>query len=639
MSTRNYILATAGHVDHGKSALVKTLTGIDPDRLPEEKARGITIELGFAHVELPADLPGVSLHIGIVDVPGHEDFIKNMVAGVGSVDLALLTVAADDGWMPQTEEHLQILQHLGVERAVVAVTKIDLTGSSEESVVASAREALRGTIFAGAPIVPTSSVTGRGIDELKAALSRAFSEAPPPRDIGKPRLPIDRVFSLRGVGTVITGTLAGGRLNRNQPVVLEPSGKAARIRSIQTHNREVESVGPGMRTALNLADVNDSEVRRGDVVTAPESAGAHLAFDVLLERSTRLYGNHTRPARPLKDGALVRVHHGSANVPARVVFLEKAEMNPGQKRVAQLRLKAPLLMFIGDRFIIRDCAEQMTLGGGLVLDMTPARVFSRSPAHRELLEKRAASPQDPAIAVQTLLDRDGIVCRTGLLGRSKFSEIEIVGAIEQLRDAGTAVISGNLVASAPWWKKVLQAAVDAIDERHRSHPEQAGLPLSELRDALDGCLFLPETFPAMLAGLSKAGFIQSGNIIRRLNHRLALPPQLEEAGRRIRSALSIKLLDPPSRKELAPDKPGQQVLRFLIDNREAVEVSAEIVLLSEGFARAAEMIRKLLQDRGAATVSELRQYLNSSRRIVVPLLEKLDRDGITRREGDKRFLR
>src|SRR6266508_1806414 len=277
-------MATAGHVDHGKSALVKALSGIDPDRLPEEKARGITIDLGFAHLELPStinDRPS-TCHLGIIDVPGHEDFVKNMVAGVGSIDLALFVVAADDGWMPQTEEHLQILTYLGVSRAVVALTKIDLA-QDEGARVAHLRDKLSGSPFANAPIVPTSVVVGRGIEELKQTLAQVLSETPPPRNLGKPRLPVDRVFTLCGIGTVVTGTLTGGEFRRGQAAVIQPSGTPARIRSLQNHNCDVEVSGPGTRTAINLPDVQGAGatpgVRRGDVITLPELGGPAHRMD------------------------------------------------------------------------------------------------------------------------------------------------------------------------------------------------------------------------------------------------------------------------------------------------------------------------------------------------------------------------
>jgi selenocysteine-specific elongation factor len=277
-------------VDHGKSAVVKAISGTDPDRLPEEKARGITIDLGFAHLELlsPKD-PSLTLSIGIVDVPGHEDFVKNMVAGVGSIDLALFIVAADDGWMPQTEEHLQILTYLGVNRAVVALTKADLMESEVQlsETISQVRDKLRESPFAEAPIVPTSVITMKGFEDLKSELSRALSEMPPPRDIRKPRLPVDRVFTLRGIGTVVTGTLNGGTLQRGQSVVIQPSGKVTRIRTVQSHNCEVESSVPGTRTALNLPDLASKSdhlseaVRRGNVVTFPEFGGPSNTLDVV----------------------------------------------------------------------------------------------------------------------------------------------------------------------------------------------------------------------------------------------------------------------------------------------------------------------------------------------------------------------
>src|SRR6266699_4630161 len=333
---KHFVLATAGHVDHGKSALVKDLTGIDPDRLPEEKARGISIELGFAQLILPGP-DGQRFHVGIVDVPGHQDFVKNMAAGVGSIDLALLVVAADDGWMPQTEEHLQILIYLGVRRIVVALTKLDLVESAdaaEEKV----RAQLRDTPFEDAAIVRTSITTENGIKELKAQLTREFSALVPQRDIGKPRLAVDRAFILRGIGTIVTGTLVGGTLRRGQPVVVQPAKISARIRAIQNHNREVEEIGPGARTALSLPDLavarkeNTSGVWRGDVVTLSGFGEASAIADVMLSRSRRL----PLKTRSIKHGTAVRVHHGSANFGGCVFFQSSEELRAGENAIAQI---------------------------------------------------------------------------------------------------------------------------------------------------------------------------------------------------------------------------------------------------------------------------------------------------------------
>ncbi|MBI2948031.1 MAG: selenocysteine-specific translation elongation factor [Verrucomicrobia bacterium] len=657
MNIHHYILATAGHVDHGKSALVKALTGTDPDRLPEEKARGITIDLGFAHLELPAPentpaapplpAPRSTFSLGIVDVPGHEDFVKNMVAGVGSIDLALFIVAADDGWMPQTEEHLQILSYLGVSRAVVALTKSDLaeTEAPLADAIAQVREQLRESPFAQAPIVPTSVVKGTGLEELKLALARVLCETPAPRDIGKPRLPVDRVFVLRGIGTVVTGTLIGGILKRGQAVVIQPSGKASRIRSLQSHNREVETAGPGTRTALNLPDVarhseQESEgIQRGDVITLAELGGASDTLDVALIKSARLRDSKSGAARPLKDGTLVRVHHGSGNVAARVSLLGREALEPGESALAQFRCESPLFALAGDRFIVRDWSEQWTLGGGVILDPEANRKRFRSEAQRKFLETRAGASDQPPAFVSSLLARDGAVRRGAFLVKSRFSASEIAEAASQLLANGQAISVGDWLADAGRWQTLRKQGADAIDAHHRSHPQHLGFQLSELRRAVEGSLPLAEMFDALAADLCRNGFVQAGTTIRRSTHRPALPPQLQAAGNRLRAILSAKPFEPPSRKELAPDSTAQQALRFLVETGEAMEVGDEVVLLADAYARATQAVKQFLQAHQSATVSELRQAIGASRRIVVPLLERLDKEGVTRREGDQRVLR
>jgi selenocysteine-specific elongation factor len=645
MTIHHYILATAGHVDHGKSALVKALTGTDPDRLPEEKARGITIDLGFAHLTLSTLNPQPStLEIGIVDVPGHEDFVKNMVAGVGSIEAALMVVAADDGWMPQSEEHLQILSYLGVSRALVALTKIDLAEGKEAEVAAAVREKLRDSPFANAPIVPTSVVTGRGLAELKVALAGLLATTPPAGDFGKPRLPVDRVFTLRGIGTVITGTLSGGTLRRGQAVVIQPGGQTSRIRSLQCYNKDVEASGPGLRTALNLPDLeprsaaNALGVGRGDVVTLAELGAASDTLAVVLEKSARLGGSQSPAARPLKDGALVRVHHGSGNTPARVLLLDGGELLPGQRALAQLRLERPIFGFAGDRFIVRDWAEQATLAGGLILEPESVRRHWRSQPRREAFRLRAQAPDDPRVLVASQLARDGVAPRAQLLLKSRFSAAEAAKAVDELAAAKRAVITGELVADAAWWQALNSRAARLVDDAHREHPEWPGLPLNELRGALADSLVAAGAFEELVAELCRRGFTQAGVALRRLAHRPALPPHLQAAGARLRAALTAKPLEPPSRKELAPDALSQQALRFLLQTGEAVEVSAEVVLSAAAWQRAVSVIKEELARRGAATVSDLRQALGATRRVMVPLLERLDRQGVTRRQGDFRVL-
>ena len=630
---KHFIVATAGHVDHGKSALVKALTGTDPDRLPEEKARGITIDLGFAHLELPALVPGASSFLlGIVDVPGHEDFVKNMVAGVGSIDLALFVVAADDGWMPQTEEHLQILTYLGVNRAVVALTKIDLIQDERRAIVA-IHDKLRDTPFADAPIVPTSVVTGRGLDQLKAALAQVLEDTPSSQDIGKPRLPVDRVFTLRGIGTVVTGTLTSGTLRRGQSVTIQPSGKVTRIRNIQSHNRNVELGVPGTRTALNLPDIAVSDdIHRGDVVTLAELGGPSEILDVALEISPRAN-------RPLRGGAQVHIHHGSANVRAKVMFFSDKELAPGKQALAQLRLEASIFVFAGDRFVLRDSAGQNTLAGGLVLDPDPSRKLFRSEAQIRFLRQRAESPGEALPFVASQIARDLAVRRSQLLLKSKFSAGDISNAVSRLAAEGHLVLAGDFAVDAARWHLLRQRAADVIEARHRAHPEQAGLSLSDLRANLESDLPFADLFEPLVGDLCRSEFVQVGNAIHRVTHRPALPPMLQAAATKLRTTLAAKPFDPPSRKQLAPDPVSQQALRFLIATGEAVEINAEVVIVAESLKRMTELIRQYIRDNGPATVSELRQEAGCSRRIIVPLLERLDRDGVTVRNGDTRILR
>ena len=630
---RHFILATAGHVDHGKSALVKALTGTDPDRLPEEQLRGITIDLGFAHLELPSSSdPSTSLLLGIVDVPGHEDFVKNMVAGVGSIDLLLLVVAADDGWMPQTEEHLQILNYLGVTRAVIALTKIDLT-QDEPGAIAKIREKLRGTPFADAPIVPTSVVTGRGLDDLKKALARVLDGAPPPADIGKPWLPVDRVFKLQGIGTVVTGTLTGGTLRRGQTVVMQPSGKKTRIRTIQSHGRDVESSGPGTRTALNLSDVDAVEdIRRGDVVTFAECGGPSEALDVLVHISLRAN-------RPIKNGARVHAHHGAGNVAARIAFYGNADLAFGESALAQMRLETPAFLFAGDRFILRDWSEHNTLGGAVVLDPDASRKLFRSEARLKFLKARAESDGNISRFVSSQLQRDGAARKSQLLLKSRFSGAAIAETVSQQVAAGALVVAEDFVVGPGTWKRLRQLAADTIDMRHRAHPEQPGLPLANLRAVLKAELPVPEVFDSLIADLCRSEFVRAGTAIRRAAHMPALSAPLQAAATKIRAALAAKPFDPPSRKDLAPDPMSQQALRFLIESGELVDINAEIVMTTESLKRATELVREFIRTRGPSTTSDLRQMLSSSRRVAMPLLERLDRDAITLRQGDKRVLR
>ena len=632
---RHFIIATAGHVDHGKSALVKALTGTDPDRLPEEKARKITIDLGFA--ELNLTLPnGQTIHAGIIDVPGHEDFVRNMIAGVGSINLALFVVAADDGWMRQTEEHLQILMYLGVKRAVVALAKSDLGGI--DIVTERIREKLRDTPFARAPIVPTSIRTGEGIENLEDTLATELTRANPQADFGKPRLFIDRAFTLRGIGTVVTGTLSGGSIRRSQDVVSQPGEISARVRSIQNHGRDVEVAQPGMRTAINLPDrsIGENGMRRGDLITVAGLGSPQATIDVLLERSSRLKRN-SPAARPIKNGSSVQVHFGTGRIAAKITLSDKPALGVGQSAIARLKFDSPILAFVGDRLVVRDSSEQNTIAGGTVLDPDADLANFRSAARIQFLRARATAPHDIDVCIRSEITLRGFAIRKALLNKSPFSDGEISEALERLQCAGEIVLGSEIVTDRKSWQQLRERATSLIDEAHKGNPERAGLDLNELRSTLR--IQESSVFEALIADLCVKDFARKGSAIARISHRPLLPAELQAVERKIREALSGKPFDPPPRREIETDRHAQQVLRFLTETGELSEIGSDVVLLRENFERMKHEVADFITRNGPATVSELRKALESSRRIMVPFLEKLDGDGVTRRMGDKRWLR
>jgi selenocysteine-specific elongation factor len=629
VTTRHFIIATAGHVDHGKSAVVKALTGTDPDRLPEEKRRQITIDLGFAELNLTAP-SGDKIHAGIVDVPGHEDFVRNMIAGVGSIDLALLVVAADDGWMPQTEEHLQILTYLDVQRAVIALAKSDL--GKVELITEQIRNRLRETVLAESRIIPTSVRTGEGIENLKKTIVLELATMPTQRDFGKSRLFVDRAFTLRGVGTVVTGTLLGGRLHRGQSISVQPQNFRARIRAIQSHGIEIDCAQPGMRTALSLPDLPIDQVKRGDVITDSDLAPAS-ALTAQIQKSPRLIAKE--PAvRSLKNRRSVYLHHGTSRVAARITLLEKKELEPGQKTIAHLKLEYPIFAFVGDRFVIRDASEQHTIAGGMVLD--PESTGFRDGRDLKPLSMRATAPDDIDLCVRSEIARRGFVPRKTLLGRSHFSAGEISAALMRLQRNNEIVLFEEIATDGEFWQTLRNQAIALIDNAHKQNPERAGLDLNELRSALRD---QPENvFEALIADLCADDFVRKGSAIARTSHRPELPVDLQLTKTRIREALSKKPFDPPARKEIELDRHARQVLRFLIDSEEVIEIGSNVVLLRENFERMKDAVITFLSKNGPATVSQLRHALESSRRITVPFLEYLDNTGATTRVGDERVL-
>jgi selenocysteine-specific elongation factor len=638
VSGRDFVVATAGHVDHGKSTVVKALTGTDPDRLPEEKARQITIDLGFAHLLLDdgGKPDGAKLSLSIIDVPGHEDFVRNMIAGLGSIDLVLLVVAADDGWMPQTEEHLQILDYLRVPRMIVAINKCDAV--QPNNTIQQVRAKLHSTRYADAPVVPVSARSNLGLEHLKQAFRDVLKLAQPQRDIGKSRLFVDRAFTLAGIGPVITGTLTGGRISASQNAYLQPGNFQTRVRSVQTRRSNLAVALPGTRAGINLTEVpkgsDNLNSLRGFVLTSKPYSDSTVV-DVVIERSARLQPPQAA-ARPLKSGTSVYVHYATRRASAIVTLAAHDPLQPGQHAIGQLRFADPVLAFLGDRFVLRDRSEQSTIAGGMILDPHGTVRKFRTAEHQKSLTTRLSGNLAIPDCVQAELMAHGPIPTSELLKHSNFSDAEIERAVKDLKDGLKIIVSGEIAADAVSWQSLANAASELVDDAHKARPEQQGLELTKLRSEMRRVS--AETMEALIDDLCGRGFVRRGTAIARASHRPTLPPELESSAEQIFAILDQRPLDPPGRDQITPDQNRRQAARYLIEQGELVELGPDLFLSRPAFGRAKQIVIEVLNRKGSATVSELREAMQTSRRIAVPLLERLDRERITRREGDKRIL-
>ena len=623
-----YVVGTAGHVDHGKSALVQALSGIDPDRLQEEKDRGMTIDLGFAWLELPG-----GTEISIVDVPGHERFIKDMLAGVGGIDLALLVVAADEGVMPQTREHLAILDLLGVQRGILVVTKSDLVdGDWLELVSAEVEEAVQGTTLEGSPLVTCSAVTREGLAELLALIESRLAETEPKRDLGRPRLPIDRVFTIAGHGTVVTGTLIDGALRPGQEVEIVPAITGghvtvlrSRIRGVQTHRSRVEEALPGTRTAANLANVEPDELWRGQVVTTPGWLRPSIAVDVRL----RSLGSHERP---LRHNLNVTFHSLASEAPARLRLLQDDALEPGAETWAQVRLFKPLALLRGDRFIIRDANE--TLGGGTIVE-TQAR---RHPRHREsviaALERQQSG--DPAETVYAAIAASEPAELRAALARTDLGPDAAAEAIGRLMGQGRIMVLGAADArhayTSSGFERVKSRAIEAVAAFVKEHPLRRGLGREELRSRLE--LSQRLFGPVLEAIVARGDLVDTGAVVAPEGWEPALSPQQQSAADVYLASLRSNPYQPPTDM-----RPADDVVAYLAEHGDVVDCGSATVFTAEAFEEMMGRIVALAGEKGAFTMADARDLLGSSRRYVQPFLEELDQRRVTLRRGDERVLR
>jgi selenocysteine-specific elongation factor len=626
-----HVIGTAGHVDHGKSTLVQALTGINPDRLREEQEREMTIDLGFAWLTLPN---GES--VGIVDVPGHRDFIENMLAGVGGIDAALFVIAADEGVMPQTREHLAILDLLRIPGGVVALTKIDLIDDPDwlELVQADVSEALQGTVLDGAPIIPVSARTGQGLAELTAALQEVLARTPPRPDRGRPRLWIDRVFTIGGFGTVVTGTLVDGHLEVGQEVEILPRGLRARIRGLQTHKTRIQRAVPGSRVAINLTGISKQDLARGDLVTTPGWLRPTTLTDVRLDL--------LRDAPfPLKHNAFVKFFCGSAETVARVRLLGTETLAPGESGWVQLELDDPLPLVRGDRFIIRVPSPAVTVGGGEVVDPNPGRKHRRfRPEVLARLETLARGT--PAEVLLQTLERRGPLTVRDLLEVSGLGEAA-PEALAELFSTGDAVVldavpepaPARLVVSRSWWSATTARMRDELAAYHARYPLRPGMSREELRSALR---LDPRAYNGLLARAAADGLIvDEAATVRLPEHQVRFTPQQQQAVDDLLARFRAAPYATPSVKEAAA-LVGEEVLGVLLARGDLVQVSPEVLFLRETYEEMVERIRTHIQQQGSITLAQVRDLFQTSRKYAQALLEYLDGVGVTRRVGDERVL-
>ncbi|MBM3131712.1 MAG: selenocysteine-specific translation elongation factor [Chloroflexi bacterium] len=617
-----YVLGTAGHVDHGKSALVKALTGIDPDRLAEEKERGLTIDLGFAWLKLPS-----GREVSIVDVPGHERFIKNMLAGVGGIDLALLVIAADEGVMPQTREHLAILDLLNISNAIVVITKIDLADEEMlELVKLDIEDALKGTALEHAPMVVTSSVSREGLPALLSAIDRLLESTATRRDIGKPRLPIDRVFTMKGFGTVVTGTLIDGRLAVGQQVEILPGGQKSAIRGLQTHKKKVDAAMPGTRVAANLAGVAVEELQRGMVVTTPGWLVPTRLMDVKLRAVSGL-------DQPITHNKTITFHSGTAEMAGKVRLLDKEKLSRNESGWAQILLSHPVAAARGDLFIIRSSTG--TLGGGTIIDAQPKRHRRfQSGVIDSMKASEKGSPEDVLVAA---LEARGPVELGTLLSLQSLSQDEAQKALRTLIAENRVVMLGSegpkaLLFSIGAWNRVTEASRKVTEVYHAQFPLRTGIPKEELRSRLN---LPPAHFTAVLQRLiTEKAIAEEKALVKLPSHEPKLSAKQQAEVNAFLKLLTQNPYSPPGESI-----PEGELLNMLADTRRIVKVSENVVFAASAYDEMVRRIVERIKSSGKITVAEVRDMFQTSRKYALALMEHLDEQKITRRVGDERVLR
>jgi len=621
----SFVVGTAGHIDHGKSTLVLALTQIDPDRLAEEKRRGMTIDLGFAYMQLPS-----GRRVGIVDVPGHQRFLKNMLAGVHGMDAVLFVIAADEGPMPQTREHLAIVDLLGIEHGLVVLTKADLVDDAWLGLVREdVTRLLAGTSLQQAPIIAVSSSTGAGLDQLRAALDAELAKTAARPDVGRPRLPVDRSFAMSGFGTVVTGTLVGGALRQGAELALLPGGRRVRIRGLQQHNRPVEEARPGSRTAVNLSGLDHSQVRRGDVLALPGTLPASRRLDA---RLVVLPGVH-----PLRHLQQLHMYHETSEVMIELSLLERDELRGGEVGWVQLFATQPVVALDGDRFILRVPSPASTVAGGVIVDSAPRRHRRRDPA--VLADLAARERADPGTAAVLELGKHPWgLAEAELAGRLSLSPAQLEKILAPLIDRGAVRRLASRWLTREQWDRSVTRVLSGLAAYHEAQPLRRGMPKEELRSRTG---IAAELFAELLAVLAAdQTVVDQGGEVAAAAHHPELTPEQATAIRAFVAELEGQPFNPPPLQDLLRrHRLTPALFQYLVVDGQVVRVNDDTAFARSAYDDAVRRLRLHLTEHRTLTVAAARDVLGSSRRYVLPLLEWLDAQKITRRVGDDRILR
>ncbi|MGZ9163629.1 MAG: selenocysteine-specific translation elongation factor [Anaerolineales bacterium] len=628
------VIGTAGHVDHGKSTLIAALTGTHPDRLKEEQARAMTIELGFGWMTLPN-----GEEVGIVDVPGHRDFIENMLSGIGGIDAALLVIAADEGVMPQTKEHLAILDLLSIPAGIIVLTKTDLASDSAwlDLVETDIRGAVASTIMKDAPIIRVSAKNKTGLDQLVQTLSKILEEKPARLDLNRPRLPIDRVFSMSGFGTVVTGTLIDGHLAVGDEVEILPSGLTGRIRGLQTHKKKEESAMPGSRTAVNISGIETEQVRRGEVVVHPDQYQPTRRIDANFQLLRDI-------SSPLNHGQEVKFFVGASETIATLRLLGKEELSPGEQGWVQLELRDPVITVRGDRYILRRPSPGETLGGGVVVDHQPQGRHKRF--DEEILKSLEAlakgSPSD--ILFEAALASNAASVKDVVL-RSRLESDSANDAIKELVESGKLIAleegalnpsSDVLVIALPHWELVRDKTLQMVQSYHRSFPLRRGIPREELKSRLK---LTARLFSTLIKKLTLENILgEAGGTLSSPGYQIKLDGGQQAKIHALMQKFEQNPYSPPTLKECQAET-GEEIVDALIELGELVPVSNDVIFRKQDYDSMTVKTKEIIKENGKITLAEVRDIFKTSRKYAQALLEHLDSIGETMREGDFRKLR